>query len=82
MAGDGEGIDLMLHKSAFKYLKPNEDQLKTMEYLRESTREYSDKLELNLPAGPDKTFILRSLRTLAMWINVCITRDADGKPRE
>lgn len=48
---------------------------------RVAAKEYAETLELELPDGPDKTFILRKLRTVAMWANVAITRNSDGSPR-
>lgn len=71
----------MLHESTFEYLKPTDIQLEDMNVLRHQTKEYSRVLEENLPDGPDKTYILRKLRELAMWINVSITRKEDGSPR-
>jgi hypothetical protein len=38
-------------------------------------------LDAELPDGPDKTYAIRSLRTVAMWVNVSITRNPDGSPR-
>ena len=70
------------HPSTFQYLKPTEDELRQMNDLRESTANYAALLDTALPEGPDKTYIMRSLRTLAMWINVCLTRRADGTPRQ
>lgn len=70
-----------MHNSTFEYLKPTDEQLEDMQALRNATLEYSKALEDNLPEGADKTYILRSLRSLAMWNNVAITRDADGTPR-
>lgn len=71
-----------MHNSTFEYLKPTDEQIERMSLLRSATKVYSDTLEASLPDGADKTFILRSLRSLAMWINVSITRDADGAPRD
>jgi hypothetical protein len=70
-----------LHESTFEYLKPTPAQLKKMDTLRKASRDYAETLDANLPDGPDKTFILRNLRTVAMWVNVCLTRCADGRPR-
>lgn len=71
----------MMHPSTFKYLAPTENQLHTMEMLRSTTADYAANLEDNIPDGPDKTYIMRKLRELAMWINVAITRNPDGSPR-
>lgn len=70
-----------MHPSTFEYLKPTDEQVQTMARLRGATRSYADYLEETLPDGADKTYVLRKLRELAMWINVCVTREADGTPR-
>lgn len=70
-----------MHNTTFEYLKPSNEQMDKMNYIRQATAAYSTVLERELPEGADKTFILRSLRSLAMWINVSITREADGTPR-
>jgi hypothetical protein len=71
-----------LHYETFDYLRPPAEQLDAMEQVRRGTKHYADLLEALLPPGPDKTFVLRSLRTVAMWANVAITRCEDGSPRE
>lgn len=70
-----------MHPSTFDYLKPTDDQLERMTRLREAAKVYCDVLEAQLPAGPDKTFIIRAHRANAMWVNVSVTRHADGEPR-
>lgn len=70
-----------LHPSTFEYLKPTDDQLVRMGEARKASAAYAAALEVILPDGPDKTYIMRSLRTLSMWANVCITRHHDGTPR-
>lgn len=70
-----------MHNSTFEYLKPTDEQIERMSFLRNATKIYSDNLEASLPDGVDKTYILRKLRELAMWNNVAITREADGTPR-
>ncbi len=72
---------MALHSSTFGYLKPTEHQLERMSGLLELTAEYANKLELLLDDGPDKTYILRKVREVGMWINVSVTRHADGTPR-
>jgi hypothetical protein len=69
------------HSSVFEYLKPTEDQFAKMDRMRTSFASFGSLLMAELPAGPDRTFIMRELRTLAMWANVTITREADGTPR-
>lgn len=73
---------MSLHASTFGYLKPTDKQLDTMNTLREAARTYANILDAMLPDGPDKTFILRAHRANAMWVNVAVTRQADGTPRE
>ena len=71
----------MLDKTTFQYLKPSEEQQRAMEAVRWAAFEYSSKLEALVPDGPDKTYLLRKLREVAMWANVAITRQPDGTPR-
>jgi len=70
-----------MHQSTFQYLKPTDMQVNEMERLRNAAADYAGVLDEILPAGPDKTYIFRKLREIAMWANVAITRDADGTPR-
>jgi len=70
-----------MHISTFEYLKPSEDQLKQMEEARQRAFVYANAMEALLPDGPDKTFILRKFREVAMWANIAITRNPDGSPR-
>lgn len=72
---------MMLHETVFEYLKPSEDQLARMSSMRANFKSWASYLDAELPDGPDKTFIMRQLRTLAMWCNVALTRNADGSPR-
>jgi hypothetical protein len=71
-----------LHYSTFQYIKPTDEQMLTMAKARDETAKYADFLEENLESGPDKTYIMRKLREVAMWVNICITRDSNGKPWE
>jgi len=71
-----------VHKSTFEYHNPTDAQKASMEKLRAAAKTYADALEEVLPAGPDKTYILRNLRSVAMWANVAVTRGADGAPLE
>ena len=71
-----------LHGSTFDYLQPTPMQIEEMGRLRKATREYAAWLGMLLPDGPDKTYILRKVREIGMWANVCVTRHADGSPRD
>lgn len=72
----------MLHESTFEYLKPTQAQIEIMAELRQAAKDYADKLDLLLPDGPDKTFVIRAHRSNAMWVNVAATRQPDGTPRD
>lgn len=71
-----------MHRTTFEYLKPTDEQIRQMNALRAAAKTYAEVLEILLPAGSDKDFILRTHRSNAMWANVCLTREADGTPRE
>jgi len=70
-----------MHASTFGYVAPTEEQKEQMTIVRTAAADYADVLIAQLPDGPDKTYVLRALRTVAMWANVAITRHADGSPR-
>ena len=70
-----------MHPSTFEYLKPTDEQIEQMGKLRLASKLYCEALDQLLPNGPDKTYIIRKFRELAMWNNVAITRLHDGTPR-
>lgn len=70
-----------MHPSTYEYLKPTDVQIERMSALRQAAKAYGDALEMLLPDGPDKTFVIRAHRSNAMWANVAITRLPDGTPR-
>ena len=70
-----------MNQNLFEYLKPTDNQLNQMSVLRKAAQAYLDVLDSELPDGPDKTYIIRSLRTVAMWANVAVSRQPDGSPR-
>ena len=70
-----------MHISTFEYLKPTDEQIKQMEEARQRAFVYANALDALLPDGPDKTYAMRKLREVAMWVNVAITRQPDGSPR-
>ena len=71
-----------MHTSTYEFLKPTDAQIEKMARLRVAARLYGEVLEAELPDGPDKTFVIRTHRSNAMWANVAITRLPDGTPRE
>ena len=72
---------MQLHECTFEYLKPTEAQLALMSNLRSASKHYAEHVDKLLPDGADKTYILRRIREIAMWVNVAVTREADGSPR-
>ena len=73
---------MSLHRSAFKYLKPTDEQMTQMTYVRNAFADFAGMLDTWIPEGPDKTYILRKFREVGMWVNIAITRQPDGAPRE
>lgn len=72
----------MIHPETFNYLKPSDEQYEAMQDVRDAAKVFADVLEAIVPDGPDKTYLIRKLRELAMWANVAITRHPDGSPRQ
>lgn len=70
-----------MHLSTFEYLKPTDEQIKQMEEAGQRAFVYNNAIEALLPDGPDKTYILRKFREVAMWANISITRLPNGTPR-
>jgi hypothetical protein len=65
----------------FQYLKPTDEQQKVMQIVRSASSDYAEILGREIPDGPDKTYLMRKFREVAMWANVAITRQPDGAPR-
>lgn len=72
---------MAMHPSTFDYLNPTDAQKETMGKVRASFRDCANEIEELIPDGPDKTYLMRKLREIAMWANVAITRQPDGSPR-
>lgn len=72
---------MTLHSSAFDYQKPSDEQMDAMSYVRAAFKEFASHIDVHIPEGPDKTYLMRQLRDCAMWANVAITRNPDGSPR-
>jgi hypothetical protein len=70
-----------LHPSTFEYLSPTDEQKAAMADVRHRFFVLAEALKYAIPDGPDKTYLLRKLREVAMWANVAITRHPDGDPR-
>lgn len=73
---------MTLHRSTFEYLKPTNNQLAKMSSARANFASMAAYINDSIPDGPDKTYALRKLREISMWVNIAITREADGTPRE
>lgn len=72
---------MSLHDSTFGYLQPTDQQKQDMETVRQAAKIYAEVLDNMIDEGPDKTYLLRKLREVAMWANIAITRNFDGSPR-
>ena len=70
-----------MHSSTFQYLKPTDNQVAEMEICRSAAADFAKVVMEHMPDGPDKTYAMRKFREVAMWINIAITRNADGTPR-
>lgn len=70
-----------MHSTTFEYLKPTDAQIERMAKVREAAAVYAAAILANVPDGPDRTYMLRKHREVAMWANVAITRNPDGSPR-
>jgi len=55
-----------LHPSTWDYLAPNADEIVVMKRLREAAAAHAEVITANLPDSADRTYLLRSLRSLAM----------------
>jgi hypothetical protein len=71
-----------MHASTFEYLQPTTEQIGQMARVRTAANEYCKVLERELPEGSDKIYVMRAVRSAAMWANVAITRHSDGTPRD
>jgi len=65
----------------FEYLAPTDEQRELMDDARQAAADYAEVLNRVVPEGPDRTYLIRKLREVAMWANVAITRQPDGTPR-
>ena len=72
---------MTMHPATFDYHTPTHQQLADMGDARVAAASYARPIEALVPEGPDKTFVMRRLREVAMWVNVAITRLPDGTPR-
>jgi hypothetical protein len=70
-----------MHESTFNYLAPTDKQKEDMAIVRGKFMELYFGIDGFIPDGPDKTYMIRQLREVAMWANIAITRQADGSPR-
>ena len=72
---------MSLDPSTFEYLTPTWEQLEAMARMRSAFKSIADMIEKEVPAGADREYALRELRTVSMWVNVALTRKGDGSPR-
>jgi hypothetical protein len=67
--------------ATFQRLTPTVPQIAAIEKMRYAFADLVSTVEQHVPEGPDRTYIIRQLRTCAMWANMSITHNADGSPR-
>ena len=72
----------MVHENTFKYIKPTDDQLESMDALRYAFASITKDVDRILPDGFDKDHVIRLIRDAAMWSNIAMTRYDDGSPRK
>jgi hypothetical protein len=72
---------MTLDLSTFDYIEPTPGQFERITDARNAAAAYAACLEALLPEGPDKTYLLRKFREVAMWAVVALTRLPDGSPR-
>lgn len=72
---------MSLHDNTFNYLRPTDPQMIAMNNLRGAATIYNKAIENNVPEGPDRTYLQRKLREVAMWANIAVTREPNGAPR-
>lgn len=70
-----------MNPNTFEYLNPTDKQKAQMSDARDRAYVYAYAISAMLPDGPDKTYIIRKFREVAMWVNTAITRQPDGTPR-
>lgn len=71
-----------MNPTTFEYLKPTDAQLETMQKMRDAFAKIAREVDDTIRPGEDKDYVIRLIRSAAMWANVAITREADGTPRQ
>ena len=71
-----------MHETTFEYLKPTDAQLETMQKMRHAFAKLAHEVDDTVRPGADKDYALRLIRDAGMWVNVAITREEDGTPRQ
>lgn len=72
---------MALHPDAFCATTPTDDQMDTVNRVCKTLATCTRSLEQELPDGPDKTYVIRMMRTVAMWSTTAILRNPDGSSR-
>ena len=57
-----------MNAAMFEFLQPSAEQIDDMAVCRKAAAEYAQALEMLVPEGPDKTYLLRKLREVSMWV--------------
>jgi hypothetical protein len=70
-----------MDKATFERLAPTDQQLANVTHMRGAFGLLLGEVMAHVPDGPDRTYVIRQLRTCAMWCNMSITHQPDGSAR-
>lgn len=60
---------------------PAPGQIEAMKILNKAAKDYADVILELLEDGADRDYIIRRIREIAMWCNVCVLKHDDGADR-
>jgi hypothetical protein len=71
-----------MHEQSFRSLPPSNAALeRDVAQARVAAENYARAIDGLVEDGPDKTYLMRKFREVAMWVNTAIIRNSDGSPR-
>jgi hypothetical protein len=70
-----------MHETTFEFLRPTDAQAARITRLQNAAKAYCGVLEAEIDDGADKTFVIRSHRSTALWATIAVMRHPDGTPR-
>ena len=63
--------------TSYEPVKPDDRQEARIQAIRAAARMFAEAMDKALPTGPDKSHTFRQFRTVVMWANYTISRNAD-----